>query len=281
MVETPLKTVGPSAVSRAVYIIATGCITGLLLFVFLFVLLLRTAASHALEAESRGFLISAVLRIGSNDQRARQLAADLEKATPGLHVDVITSERARNMLALQESWMEKLPDIEIGQLPPMLKLRHPGLSTSPDAVEAYVEVLQKRPDFEFVMFNSAGYQDALARGKELNHWARAASIIIWSGLAVFFVLYELVAGARKGRHGPAFAIFAPIVMTAIAAASALGASWVAGAFVPAVRSLPSLPRNVEIAALGIALAVLVIMQLRTLRLRQRRRPSRGAYERAA
>ncbi|MGC8740789.1 MAG: hypothetical protein ACP5UB_04955 [Candidatus Sumerlaeaceae bacterium] len=138
--------------------------------------------------------IVAVLRDDVTEKQANALVEKLRSQVKGLQCTVIGRREARSLLALQEPWLQHLPETLVGELPSVLELRHPALFRSAQELDAFLSFLQAQREVDFVVFNSVGHDrviEALSMTRRHLNVTLAAvtgSLIILFALAHHFVI---------------------------------------------------------------------------------------------
>lgn len=156
-----------------------------------------------MNRRSAGLAVHAVLRAPVKEEQARELAADLEVGTPGLQARVISEPEARGLLALQEPWMQNLPEVELPRLPLLVEILHPAPLDRPGTLPTYNRELELRPEVEFVVFNDAGYESLVGFSRNLRWYAGALHSAFSALLLLLVVLVGLRLPPRFGRLIPA------------------------------------------------------------------------------
>lgn len=259
-----------SAVRKKRFCCGTGlCETVLLTIagalVFALALLLtweRRALEDAVVAWGRQMPIVAVLRDEVGESRANALAAELARKVPALECTVVGRREARSLLALQEPWLARLPEVAVGELPIVLEIRHPALFRAPRQVEAFVSSLQAMREVDFVIFNSHGHDRvilALAAVRRHVNGLLGAALAV-AGMLFIFLHFQV---RRLRRHADVARALATGVGMGL---SAVGLGWLLVlAYVATVLGgvpsspLPS-PAHVGLVAVGLV-ALFVLLEL--------------------
>ncbi len=138
--------------------------------------------------------IVAVLREDVGDAQANAFAQKLQKEVKGVQCSVIGRREARSLLALQEPWLQQLPETLIGDLPLVIELRHPALFRSAQEFDAFLGYLQSQREVEFVIFNSVGQDqvfDALSNVR--RHMNVLMGVVAGALLVLFALLHHHIA----------------------------------------------------------------------------------------
>lgn len=191
-----------------------------------------------------------VVRAGIKEEAAALLASKCEQQGTGISARVIGEAEARGMLALQESWMSELPNVEISRLPTLLEVRIAANGIHSATVRAFRDWLSRQSEIEFVEFNDTGLEDLLSfttnvewYAQKLRDWfvvlaaiaivlyaARTSAgravrlmrslVVLLAAIALAYVGLQILVASARSQYSLGGALFAPLLRDAVLAACA-------------------------------------------------------------
>jgi hypothetical protein len=271
MVDSKSAQAQPGVPEIAASLVANGLLAGLFMACILLALTLGHMAENALRERARDLPATIVLRDGVSEESAAAVADRLRNKSPGLQADVIGRIAGRALLGIQEPWMQRLPDLELAELPVLIEVRHPGLLDKDFDATAFVKDLEMLPETDFVAFNAT----SLDRFAEFANTVRAYGSATVSGFAIICgagtVMLTILLSLRRRYATPKGALLAAISLTAVTGL----VGWIAATLVlnrlPSVESLPRVSLPAWAAALGLLAAVFTMTELMRVRRSRRRR----------
>lgn len=223
-------------------------------FIVLLVLWARSGVEATVAARAGDLTARAVLRDDMTEIQARGLAEELEHEEPGLQVLIIGPEEARSRLALQESWMRHLPEVELPELPTILQIRHPRMLTDATEVAAFHFRLESRPEVQFVQFNSLGHESLVRFATQVRSISNGIAGTVAVVMASLLLIFAMV---RRRQASLVLSLLATIVGAGAGAGLLLGAARV----LDPAATIPALPTMLMASAVAIATGVRVIGSL--------------------
>ncbi len=231
---------------------------------------------HAVRERAADLVTRAVLKPDITESRARALAESLKAEERGIETTIIGEAEARTLLSLQEPWMKDLPAVEIGRLPVLVEIRHPARFESAETVLAFNERLGKRPEVDFVEFNSLGFEGMIAFARNVRSYGSLLAAVIAGFAAAWHAWFALAGIRRTGPGGPGVCVVLALLISGLGYAAGLCAHFALAAFASSrIYHLPHLrPSALALVALS-AFGLCLLLELRDVRARRpRRRPER-------
>lgn len=155
-----------------------------------------TVAAHAVALQGEGAML-VVLRMDATDSQAVQVATEIGAKFPGTNASPVTSAEATNLLSLQESWMQSLPEVQLVSMPPMIELRTRG--TEPVDWKALEETVKGNAAVDFVVANDDARERLTIFARTHTRLATALAHAMQVGAALL-LLVAWVASAWRRRH---------------------------------------------------------------------------------
>jgi hypothetical protein len=216
----------------------------------------RRSVEDAIAGWGRQMPIIAVLHEDLSEAQGRALAEKIRAAAPGAECTLISPREGRSLLALQEPWLRRLPETMIGDLPPIIEIRHPALFRSSSELDAFLASLQALREVDFVVFNSVGHDRVIEALSVARRHADVLLAVVGCSLVIMLVSFQHQMIRRRGRRalGPAVGL---ALMSAVVGC-AVGGAIVWAVSLWALRAAAQQPLMIH-ALSAVALAALVVL----------------------
>lgn len=202
-----------SSRARIGYVSAKCVLFAVMLFTVLLALTGRKAVREILDSRAARMPLRAVLKMSVTDGEARVLASRIERESKGVRAAATGHEDARKQLALQETWMQKMPDVEIGRLPALLEINYPLVLFNAEKMRTFAAQIEKMPEVDYVAFNWAEYEATVQFAQNLRWYANMFALGFTAPALLAYLIVTALARALKGTHGPGRAMFYALMIT--------------------------------------------------------------------
>lgn len=235
-------------------------------FAALLILALRSGVEQVIVRRAGDLSARLVLREEVSQAEADALVGRLQAAEEGLEIRLVPAEEIRTALAVQEKWMQHLPEVELAELPALIEVRPGALLTTPGAVQEALERLEQMPEVLFLQFNAVAYRNFLRSSAEMRRAAGWSAAALLAGVGLLLLTGAPVLVHERGARSIPGLIATTAAVTAAGSAAAAGTLgllfWhIGGQHLE--LSVPGAPSVVLVTAVAALLQIAGTRQVRT------------------